>query len=81
MYILYRLTDGIPPAVNAYRQRHGAPPASALVHPSRLAAVQIVLPFARTRQPGDPIPQVGDLLLGGPSSGSSPSPRFPGLEA
>jgi len=70
MYTLYRLDAGIQPAVAAYHQRHGAPPAVALVHPTRLDAVAPLLPIARTRQPGDPIPQPGDLLLGGDSSTS-----------
>ena len=74
MYTLYRIADGIPPAVTAYQQRHGAPPAVALVHPTRLAAVALILPYARTRQGGDPIPQPGDLLLGDSSPSSLRTP-------
>ena len=50
--------------VSAYRARLHQSPTVALVHPSRLAQVQAVLPFARTRQANEPVPQPGDLLLG-----------------
>jgi hypothetical protein len=72
MYSLYDLPKAtdlnaiIAERVSAYRARHRHAPTVALVHPSRLAQVQTVLPFARTRQAHEPIPQPGDLLLGAP---------------
>jgi hypothetical protein len=48
-----------------FKAKTGLSPSALLVHPTRLESVQPVAPMARTRLADEPLPQPGQLVIGG----------------